>query len=155
MKFESRHGCKMAGKFSPPKEISFSGNLRENWLKWQKEFGFYLTATEANSKPDAVKTSRLLTALGEKGREEYYTFTFTDNTEAREFDTVLQKLETYFAPKKNITYLRYRFSAVISCRSKILMTLLLSKSPVLLILNSRFLRFTHQRKINFDIIYEV
>ena len=92
----------------------------------QKEFSFYLTATEANSKPDAVKTSTWLTALGEKGREEYYMFIFTDNTEAMEFDTVLQTLETYFAPKKNITYLRYRFLAVISCRNKILMTLLLT-----------------------------
>ena len=99
----------MAGKFSPPKEISFSGNLNENWLKWKKEFGFYLTATEANSKPDAVKTSRLLTALGEKGREVYYTFTFTDHTEAMNYNTVLQNFDAYFAPKKNITYLRYRF----------------------------------------------
>ena len=105
MKFESRHSYKMAGKFSPPKQI-FSGNLSENWLRWKKEFGFYLTATEANSKPDAVKTSRLLTALGKKGREVYYTFTFTDDTEAMNYDTVLQKFDAYFAPKKNITYLR-------------------------------------------------
>ena len=56
----------MAGKFSLPKELSFSGNLSENWSSWKKKFGFYITATESNSKPDAVKTSRLLTALGEK-----------------------------------------------------------------------------------------
>ena len=71
----------------------------------KKEFAFYLTATEAgteadteadteaNSKPDAVKTSRLLTALGDKGREVYYTFTFTDDTEAMNYDTVLQKFD--------------------------------------------------------------
>ena len=90
----------MAGKFSPPKEIPFSGNLSENWLRWKKEFPFYLTATEANSKPDAVKTSRLLTALGEKAREVYYTFAFTDDTEAMIYDTILQKFDAYFAPRK-------------------------------------------------------
>ena len=83
----------MARKFSPPKEISFSGNLNENWLRWKKELGFYLTATEANSKPDVVKTSRLLTALSEKGCEVYYTFTFTNDTEAMKYDTVLQKFD--------------------------------------------------------------
>ena len=97
----------MAGRFSP-KEISFSGNLNDNSLRWKKEFGFHLTATEANSKPDAVKISRLLTALGEKGRQVYYTFTFTNNTEAMKYDAVLQKFDAYFAPEKNITYLRYR-----------------------------------------------
>ena len=63
----------------------------------------------ANRKPHAVKTSRLLTALGENCREPYYTFTFTDDIEAMKYDTVLQKFDAYFAPKKNITYLRYRF----------------------------------------------
>ena len=99
----------MAGKFSPPKELSFTGNLSENWSKWKREFGFYPTATESTSKPDAVKTSRLLTAIGEKGREVYYTFTFTDETEAIEYSTVLQKFDVYMSPKKNITYMRYRF----------------------------------------------
>ena len=101
----------MAGKFSPPREILFSGNLRENWLRWKKEFGFYLTATEGNSKPDAVKILSLLTALGEKGREVYYTFIFTDDIEAMKYDTVLQKFDAYknINHNKNITYLRYLF----------------------------------------------
>ena len=56
-----------------------------------------------------MKTSRLLTAIGEKGKEAYYTFTFTDETEAMEYSTVLQKFDAYMSPKKNITYMRYRF----------------------------------------------
>ena len=105
----------MAGKFSPPKELFFTGNLSENWSKWKCEFGFYLTAIESTSKPDAVKTSRLLTAIGEKGREVYYTFTFTDETEAMEYSTVLQKFDAYMSPKKNITYMGYRF---FSCKQR-------------------------------------
>ena len=49
-----------------------------------------------------MKTSRLLTAIGEKGREAYYTFTFTVETEAMEYSTVLQKFDAYMSPKKNI-----------------------------------------------------
>ena len=110
MKFECLKLEDIAGKFSPPKKLSFIGNLSENWSKWKREFGFYLTATESTSKPDAVKTSRLLTAIGEKGREVYHTFTFTDEAEAMEYySTVLQKFDAYMSPKKNITYMSYRF----------------------------------------------
>ena len=66
----------MAGKFCPPKELNFTENLSQNWSKWKKEFNLYLTATESHEKADAVKTSRLLTAIGEKARDVYYTFTF-------------------------------------------------------------------------------
>ena len=59
-------------------------------MRWETELGFYLAATEANDKPDAVKTSRLLNVLGDKGPEVYYTFTFTDDTEAMEYSTVVQ-----------------------------------------------------------------
>ena len=65
-KFKSRHSCKMGGKFSPPKEIIF-WKFEQELVQMKKEFGFYLTAMEANSKPDAVQTSRLLTALSEIG----------------------------------------------------------------------------------------
>ena len=99
----------MAGKFSLAKELSFTGNLSENWSKWKREFGSCLTATKSISKPDAVKTSHLLTAIGEKGREVYYTFTFTDETEAMEYSAVLQKFGAYMSTKKNISYMHYRF----------------------------------------------
>ena len=53
-------------KFSPPKELSFEGNLSENWERWKKEFKFYLMATESNDKGEDVKRSRLLTTIGKK-----------------------------------------------------------------------------------------
>ena len=39
-------------KFNPPKELSFEGNLSENWERWKKEFKCYLTATESDEKGD-------------------------------------------------------------------------------------------------------
>ena len=56
-------------KFSPPNALSFEGNIAENWTKFKKEFHFYMTATESNNKPEDVKTSRLLTCIGEKQKE--------------------------------------------------------------------------------------
>ena len=87
-------------KCNPPKELSFEGNLSENWERWKKEFKFYLTATESDEKGDDVKTSRLLTTIGEKARDVYYTFTFA--TEGAKFDE-------YFSPRKNLPYTRFKF----------------------------------------------
>ena len=53
-------------KLSPQKELRFDGNLSQNWERWKKEFNFYMTATESNEKPEGVKTSRLLTAIGDR-----------------------------------------------------------------------------------------
>ena len=46
----------------------------------------YLTASESKSKPDDVKTCRLLSAIGPKAREIYYTFTFEEEDDAMKFD---------------------------------------------------------------------
>ena len=46
--------------FNPPGEIVLEGNLSETWARWKKELMVYLTASESKSKPDDVKTCRLL-----------------------------------------------------------------------------------------------
>ena len=96
-------------KFNPPAELILDGNLSECWTTWRREFQFYLTASEFKNRPDEVKTSRLLSAIGPKSREIYYTFNFANDEESMTFDVVIQKFEDYFTPKKNITYQRYRF----------------------------------------------
>ena len=96
-------------KLNPPKELRFDGNLSQNWERWKKEFQFYMTATESNDKDEDVKTSRLLTAIGERAREIYYTFTFADAADAMKLEPVIAKFDEYMNPKKNIPYLRYKF----------------------------------------------
>ena len=99
----------MAGKFCPPKELDFTGNLSQSWNKWKKEFELYLTASESHEKSDAVKTSRLLTAIGSKARDIYYTFTFDAEGDNMKLKKVIEKFDEYMSPKKNITYMRFRF----------------------------------------------
>ena len=96
-------------KFNPPKEISFEGNLSENWERWKKEFQFYLTATESNDKDEDVKTSRLLTTIGEKARDIYYTFTFAEEGDNMKLTPVMAKFDEYFNLKKNLPYTRFKF----------------------------------------------
>ena len=96
-------------KFNPPKELSFEGNLSENWERWKKEFKFYLTATESDEKEDNVKISRLLTTIGEKARDIYYTFTFASEGDDMKLEPVIAKFDEYFNPRKNLPYTRFKF----------------------------------------------
>ena len=97
--------------FNPPGEIVLEGNLSETWERCKKEFMVYLTASESKSKPDDVITCQLLSAIGPKAREIYYTFTFEEEDDAMKFDDVIECFDQYFTPKKNVTYMRYKFSS--------------------------------------------
>ena len=56
-------------KLEPPQSFSFKGNVSQGWKPRLKHSEFYLTATEKDRKNGKVKTSVLLTCIGEKGRE--------------------------------------------------------------------------------------
>ena len=94
---------------SKPNALSFEGNIAGNWTTFKKEFQFYMTVTELNNKPEDVKTSGLLTCVGEKARHVYYTFTFEAEDDATKLQHVIDKLDEYLNPRKNITFLRFKF----------------------------------------------
>ena len=73
----------MAAKVPPPKELNLDSNenISAAWKRWKKEFQF-LVATEKDKKDDKVKTSTLLTCIGQRSREVYYNFTFDDPADA-------------------------------------------------------------------------
>ena len=75
----------------------------------KKSLDFYLCATEADSKPDKVKTSILLTCIGEKGRAIYETFEFENAGDKLKFKPVLKKFEEYCNPRSNTTIQRHKF----------------------------------------------
>eukprot|EP00112_Aurelia_sp_Birch-Aquarium-sp1_P025750 Seg874.6 transcript_id=Seg874.6/GoldUCD/mRNA.D3Y31 product="putative protein K02A2.6" protein_id=Seg874.6/GoldUCD/D3Y31 len=95
--------------FSPPQPLSFDGNVSNNWRVWKQELTLYLDATESSDKSDKVKASIFLTCIGKKGREIYNTFTFDSDGDNMKLDKIIQKFDSYCAPRKNLTFLRYTF----------------------------------------------
>ena len=96
-------------KLEPPQSFSFEGNVSQSWKLWLKHFEFYLTATKKDVKNDKVKTSVLMTCIGQKGREIYETFNFDNPGDEMTLACVLQKFSEYYNPRKNITMLRHKF----------------------------------------------
>lgn len=100
----------------PPTELSFLGNVAENWRRFKQRLQVFMTAceplqgSEKGPKPpgrsEAQKVALLLHVAGEEAQEVYETFNLPDDVT---FETVIQKFEKYCIPKKNETYERYKF----------------------------------------------
>ena len=66
-------------------------------------------ATEYDDKADNAKASLLLHCIDDKAREIYDTLTFDADDDNMKLDKILENFEAYLAPRKNVTYSRYKF----------------------------------------------
>ena len=89
--------------------MSFDGSLLENWRKWSQQLTLYLSATEKDAKSDKIKSSILIHCISEKSREIYNCFTFESNDNKMKFSKILEKFDEYCNPRKNLTFLCYKF----------------------------------------------
>lgn len=94
-------------KFHPPESLDFT--RPEQWPEWRQRFLRYRLATKLTEESGTVQVSTLLYALGREAEQVFSTFVFGENEEDDNYDTVLDKLNTYFVPKVNIIHERARF----------------------------------------------
>ena len=96
-------------RLSAPAPISFGGNISEKWKFWKQGFEFYMRCvTESDQKSDKIKTSILLTCIGEQGCEIYQTFEFAIDTDKLKLQPVLAKFENYCNLRTNTTIIHHK-----------------------------------------------
>ena len=88
-----------------------NGNIAENWRKFKQRFSLYCKATGADEKESDVQCSLLLHLVGAEALEIYNGFQFDPKKkeDPNKLDDVIAKFEAYCNPKKNLTYVRYKF----------------------------------------------
>ena len=101
----------MAAKIPPPQELNLdnNANISEALRRWKREFEFFFVATEIDKKADKIKTSTLLSCIGQRSRDIYYNFVFESDEDSMKYDTVIERFDAHFCPKSNITFLRFKF----------------------------------------------
>ena len=95
-------------QLKPPSSLLLSGNLAENWRRWEQRFKLYMTASGANEKDEEVKVAILLHTIGEDALDLFNTFTFADDEDGT-VDGILKAFEAYCSPEKNVVFERYQF----------------------------------------------
>lgn len=58
-------------QFKPLLPLILSGNIAENWRRWEQRFSLYMTATGADENDENVKIAILLHTIAEEALEVY------------------------------------------------------------------------------------
>ncbi|GFR63519.1 Pol polyprotein [Elysia marginata] len=94
--------------FKPPAHLSLQGNVAENWRTWKQQFQNFLTAKEADNKPDTVKIAMLLNCIGPESLERYNNFELEEG-EGQTYNAVVSKFEKHYLGMKRTVFIRYQF----------------------------------------------
>ncbi|KAK9730633.1 hypothetical protein QE152_g14380 [Popillia japonica] len=92
-----------------PSELSFKGNVAENWALFKQKLENFLIASGKANKPDEVKIAVLLNIIGDQGLSIYNTFEYGTEEDRTKYETVLDKFEKHCNPLKNLVYEHYKF----------------------------------------------
>ena len=92
----------------PPEPMVCTGDVATNWKVFKEAFTDYATATQLTEKEATIQSATLKTIMGKECRQ---ILSHLELTEADQKDTaiILDKLQAYFVPTRNILYERYLF----------------------------------------------
>ena len=93
----------MATYYLPPPEPMVYRDVAANWKVFKEAFTDYATATQLTEKEATIQAATLKTIMGKECRQ---ILLHLELTEADQKDTaiILDKLQAYFAPTRNILY---------------------------------------------------
>lgn len=87
--------------------MQMEGNVADNWKIWRSRFENYLVASEINKKDESIQCAQVLHYIGEGGFKVFTTFTFEED-QKNKLKILLDKFESHFLPKENLTYERFK-----------------------------------------------
>lgn len=90
---------------APPEPFNFL--VPENWAKWRKRFERYLNVSGQSKKSQAEQIDLLFYIMGEKSEEVLLQLKPAPTTLAG----ALQKFDSYFNPKTNVIFERFKFNS--------------------------------------------
>ena len=93
-----------------PEPMNFvSGNVAQNWSRWEQQFLTYFVACELGKKAKETQVAILLHTAGPEAQEIHRTLTYAEEEDSKDYNTVLPKLRAYCEPRKNIVFERHQF----------------------------------------------
>ncbi|XP_037505854.1 uncharacterized protein K02A2.6-like [Rhipicephalus sanguineus] len=91
----------------PPDAFDFSSP--NEWPKWKQRFERFRTSSGLCVKPEQRQVDALLYIMGEQAEEIYATFALSEES-SKKFDAVVEQLDKYFIPRRNVIFERARFN---------------------------------------------
>ncbi|XP_037046531.1 uncharacterized protein LOC119081601 [Bradysia coprophila] len=89
-------------------DLSFDGNLAQNWRSFKRQYDVFEKAIEADKKKDEPRIAVFLNAAGQEAVEIFDTLELTEE-HRKSFKHVVEAYENLCIPKKNEVYERFIF----------------------------------------------
>ena len=93
--------------FKPPGQFDFT--KPSEWPKWRQTYKRFHSCAEMSKKDGVIQVDSLIYAMGPEAETIIKQLGLTGD-EAKNFDTVIAKLDTYFKPQTNVIYERARLN---------------------------------------------
>ena len=95
-----------------PKRMDFTANLGGNWKRFKQRYEIYRLAFGAGDMDAKTQVALLLHIMGEEVIEVYNSFQYENAADKNKYEIVMNKLDTYFTPKKNLVLERWTFNRI-------------------------------------------
>ena len=96
----------------PPIELSFEGNIAENWRIFKQQFQHFRIVSNLGERSQSVQAATFLCIAGLETQELLNNLEFTATESKENVDTLITKFEAYSNPSKNTTNERFIFNCV-------------------------------------------
>ena len=93
-----------------PSKLELKGNTAVNWKRFRQVWDNYEIASRLKTESKEFRTATLLTCIGQEALEIYDGLAFDDETQKKDIDVVLKKLEEFCIGTTNEIYERYLFN---------------------------------------------
>lgn len=94
-------------KFKPPENFNFE--KPGEWPSWRQRFTRFRSATKLSYEDGDVQVSTLIYAMGNEAENIFKTFDFKEDEDENDYETVLERFNEYFVPKRNTIHERACF----------------------------------------------
>ena len=91
-----------------PEAIVMKRDLANSWKFFKETWTNYKIAAELDTKNEKIRVATLLATIGKEALQIYCHLPMTEE-ELKNPKEIIEKLEAYFKPKRNVIYERYMF----------------------------------------------
>ena len=86
---------------------------RYNWARFRQLWDSYEIATALREKPMAVRVATFITAIGSDALDIHNNLPYSNETEKKDLEKILELWEKYCAGRVNIIFERYVFNSLV------------------------------------------
>lgn len=99
---------KMSDYLRPVEKLRMEGNMSENWRRFERSFGIFLTASGISEKSEQTKINTFLNAIGDDALDWFDTFPLTA-AQRGSYNEITKVFSEFCKRKKNTIYERFMF----------------------------------------------